>query len=206
MDTDLDTRKPAAAIRDSLDRVGRWIDRLRPLIEDVSDAVPMDVRLNIQDFAAAAFGDLAGAFEKAKDELAFAGRESGVGREAARRRAHEFVSDWLDEHLLIRGLIAVRHADVHLELRHSGRILRIALGSANPDALRRDMWILPGLPAPINARLRPSSKLADAELDEFNRMLQEITVVSALEAAVETTSTSFLPQLEAQMDEVGHDG
>jgi hypothetical protein len=80
----------------------------------------MDVRLRIQDFAAAAFGDLAGAFEKAKDELAFACREAGVGRDAAWRQARDFVSDWQAEHLLIRGLIAVRHADVHLELRSSG--------------------------------------------------------------------------------------
>jgi hypothetical protein len=162
----------------------------------------MDVRLSIQDFTAAAIGDLAGAFEKAKNELAFALREAGVGKDTAWQQARVFVSDWLVEHLLIRGLIAVRHTDVHLELRHSGRILRIALGSANPVALKPDMWILPGLPAHANARLRPGSQLADAELDEFNRMLQEITVVSALQAAADTISNSFLPQLEAQMDEV----
>jgi hypothetical protein len=188
----VDETDPLKPVHDGIERVERWIQRLCELTDDASDSMARERRRDISDFNAAALGDLAEVFEKGRSALAYSLRQQGVEEAGAKRKAGEFVADWRNGHLLIRGLAAVRHADVHLEPRVSGRVVH-AFQAEN------DRWVLPGLTVELNNRLWPSSHLTQTDLKAFNEQLRGMTVVEALQHGV-GLARDFVADLDTYME------
>jgi hypothetical protein len=108
--------------------------------------VPDAIRLDIEDFVAAALGEATEVLEKAKTQLAIVYMQRGESRTKAEKRALGFVRDWLRSRprSIMPGMLAVRQLDVHVEGRYSGRVLHIQPTGSNPRV--KVWWTHPAIP------------------------------------------------------------
>jgi len=182
----------------SLDRARRWLERIRSLAEGSIEntTVSDQVRQDIEDFVAAAVGEATEVLEKAKTQLenAYAGR--GESKRRAQERALAFVNDWLRPRPLMRGILAVRHLDVHVEGRYSGRLLQISPG--DPANFFKAWWTFPGIPPAQHALLRASSQLTPDELAQFNQHMLETNLLDVLSEMIADVS-DFQSALAAEL-------
>lgn len=167
----------------SLDRVYRWKERIRGIVDEATGDVPDHVREQIEDFTAATLRETADIFEKGKTQLAEAHKGNGESKDDAERMGRGFVNEWLEDKTFMRGMLAVRHLDVHVEARYSGRILQ--LSTAVPGGVVDEWWTHPAIPPDQHELLWPKSQLSAEELPEFNQYLHDTDLRNVLDRSHE---------------------
>lgn len=181
----------------SIERARRWIDRIRPLVDGATaDAVPEHVRFEIMDFTAAALGEAIEVLEKAKTQLEDAYRKRGKSKSQAEKRAKDFVRDWLQPRSFMRGMLAVRHLDVHVEARYSGRMIKMQANGASEG--ERVWWTHPAIPKSQHDLLHASSRLSEDELATFNQHMLDTDVLRVLAEMLDEVS-QFQKALAAEL-------
>ncbi len=182
----------------SLDRARRWLDRIRPLVEGSSGnaIVPDPVRLDVEDFVAAALGEATEVLEKGKTQLEQAYKSRGESKAQSEKRARDFVRAWLKPRPFMRGMLAVRQLDVHVQGRYSGRIIEI--GAGIPVKV---WWTHPAIPEDQHDLLRESSRLSDAELEAFNQHVKETDLRDVLADTI-AAMDEFQDALTRELGEV----
>ena len=160
----------------SLERARRWIERLDTLTQEAFGKVSEAQRKEIEDFTAACDGELMEIPYKVNEQLSY--EYAQLSLPDSEERAKQWVGEWMTDRVLLKGLSAVRHVDVHFEGRRSGRRIVDVVGISH-----REWWTHPGVHEPWNSRLYPSNRLSDSELADFNDRLLNTALVDVLRDA-----------------------